>query len=154
MARKYQPMSPEEKDAWFALDMYIRKNVMGYDENQGLNRAMVLKLKGLRYGQVIANNNQHKYSNYSFKTILNTYKAYIITIRNGMHGKHFSSDYNKFCYAFKIVENHIAEVYEREKRALKIKEDIQRSNANGEHIFSDVAEYKPKDKKYKFDDLW
>ena len=153
MAKKYQEMSSEEKKDWWALDDYVKHNIMGY-VNEGLNTQMVLRLKGLRYGQIVANNNSHKYSNYSFKTILNTFKACSIKIKRAIAGKHFKNDMAKFNYIMAIIDNNIAEVSKRERYAEQARKEMEQKQVEVAAVSK--AEYKPKKKKDKdkFSDLW
>lgn len=153
-AKKYPPMSAEEKVDWWALDNYVRHEVMGYTE-EGLNRQMVLRLKGLRYGQVIANNNNHKYANYSFKTILNTFKACSIKIKNALNGKTFKDENAKFNYIMAIIDSNIADISKRERYAEQARKEAERKEIDLAAT-TNKAEYKPKQKKNKnkFSDLW
>lgn len=153
--RKYNELSSEEKKNFRELDMYIRTNVMGYSPNQGLTGEMAQRLMGMRYRQYIGNNNSYRWCNYSFGTILNTYKACSIKIKNGMQGKHFKNDMQRFNYAAKIVENNLAEVYEREQYAKQSREEAKRKDIAEQTVAKNV-EYKPKQKKNKdrFSDLW
>lgn len=153
MARKYPKMTEEEKKAWEELDWYVRSNIMGYDQNQGLSMAMVLRLKGLRYGQYLANGNHDKTSNYSFSTILNTFKACSIIIKRAMSKKTFRDDMAKFNYAMAIVDNNIAKIYGKEKYAKRAKEEMEKKEV--ETYTVGAVEYTPKKKNdYKFADLW
>ena len=72
MARK--KMTEEEKMVWDELYTYVRKNIMGYDDNQALSSTMVLRLKGLLTNKFMENNNIQSTANYSYDTILNTFK--------------------------------------------------------------------------------
>ena len=45
MARK--KMTEKEKQDWESLYVYVKSNIMGYDDNQALSSTMVLRLKGL-----------------------------------------------------------------------------------------------------------
>ena len=55
-------MTEEEKNAWDILYHYV-KDLLGYDENQALSTAMVLRLKGLMTNKFIENNNIKNYVN-------------------------------------------------------------------------------------------
>lgn len=154
MAKKYPPMSAEEKKYWWALDDYVKHEIMGYTD-EGLNRQMVLRLKGLRYGQLIANNNSHKYANYSFETILNTFKACSVKIKNALKGKTFKDNNAKFNYIMAIIDTNIADVSKRERYAKQAKINAERKTV--EQISIPMkTEYKPKQRKNKdkFSDLW
>lgn len=154
--KKYPPMPPEERQAWIDLDWYIRQNVMGYDENQGLNTNMVLRLKGLRWGQCIANTDNNKFANYTFDVILNTYKFCLPKIKKAFEHKRFDNDMNKFNYALAIVNNNIAEVYRRMKNMEQSAEQAEVHAHNTEQ--TNTVEYKPinnnKKKQEKFNDIW
>lgn len=154
MARKYPSMSEEEKQDWYALDDYVKHSIMGYVD-EGLSTPMVLRLKGLRYGQAIANNKYYKYSNYSFKTILNTFKACSVQIKNALKGKRFKDDMAKFNYIMAIIDRNIAEISKRERYAKQAREEAERKEVESAAITS-KAVYKPKQKKNKdkFSDLW
>lgn len=150
MAQKYPSMTKKEKEDWYALDDYVRHNVMGYTD-QGLNKRMVYRLKGLRYGQYIANNNARKCANYSFKTILNTFKACSLKIKNGLQGKHFTDENQKFNYIMAIIDNNIADVRTREIYLEKSQDEMEKKDIETPITKSN---YKPKAKEYKFSDLW
>lgn len=160
MAKKkrktYPKMSIEEKNAWFELDKYIRRNVMGYDENQGLSQRMVFRLKGLRWGQYLSNSNADKYANYTFEVILNTYKLCLPKIKKAFEYKRFDNDECKFNYALAIVNSNIAEVYRMMEDAKKAKLTAQVHADNIEQPVN--SEYKPtndnKKKQKKFDSIW
>lgn len=163
MASQYPPMSEEDKADWYALDDYVRHNVMGFVD-EGLNKKMVLRLKGLRHGQAIANNNYDKTSNYSFKTILLTFKACAPQIQRVIKTKTFKDNMKKFNYIMAIVENNISDVSQRMRRAEEERtksEQIDHSistNSNLDAIYekkNQVAQSKQKkEKKNRFSNLW
>lgn len=163
MANKYPPMTDEEKKEWYELDDYVRHNVMGFVD-EGLTTKMVLRLKGLRYGQVMANNSHDKRSNYSFKTILLTFKACAPQIQRAVATKAFKNNMQKFNYIMAIVENQISDVSQRIRRA---EEERRRSEQIDHSISTDsnldmIYEKKyqvakstqKKEKKNKFSNLW
>lgn len=150
MARK--KMSKEDSQDWEELYMYV-KNLMGYDENQSLSKYMVLRLKGLLTGKFIENKNVKDSSNYSYKTILNTFKSCSFDIKNAFRSKSFKDESHKFNYALVIVEKNINTVYVRMKNAEKAKEEAK--NTQVETPMHTGAEFKPREKKKdKFSDLW
>ena len=150
MARK--KMSKEESQDWEELYLYV-KNLMGYDENQSLSKYMVLRLKGLLTGKFIENNNIKNNSNYSYKTILNTFKLCSLDIKNAFRTKSFKDESHKFNYALVVVEKNINDVYIRMKNVEKAKEDAK--NIVVEVPTHVGVEYKPrKKKKERFSDLW
>lgn len=151
MARK--KMSAEEKIAWENLYNYVKINVMGYDENQALSSAMVLRLKGLLSGKFIENKNIASTANYSYEVILNAFKYCKPDIDRALRTNNFHDEQHKFNYLLKIVEKSINTVYVRMRNVQKAKEEAK-------NIMVDVpmhtgAEFKPKEKnRDKFIDLW
>ena len=149
-------LSQEDKLHWAELYEYVRKNVMGYDENQSLSKNMVLRLKGLVSNKFMANNNIVDTANYSYKTILNTFKFCMPDIQKGLRGSSFKDENHKFNYILKIIESNLNTVYMKMKSAEKTREEIDR------HDISDAANYinnfKPKENNRnnskKYNDLW
>ena len=151
MAKK--KMTDEEKADWEALYYYVKNNIMGYDENQSLSSSMVLRLKGLLTGKFIENKNIDDVSNYSYKTILNTFKLCSLDIKNAFRSKSFKDESHKFNYALVIVEKNINDIYIKMKNAEKAKEEAKKVVV--EIPTHTGAEFKPKEKKKdKFTDLW
>lgn len=153
---KSKRMSQEDKFYWEQLYTYVRKNVMGYDDNQSLSKNMVLRLKGLLTNKFMANNNIEDTSNYSYETILLTFKYCISDIQRGLRKNIFNDENHKFAYILKIVESNINTVYMRMKNAKKTKEEIEC------HDITDAVNYvnnfKSKDNSKhnstKYNDLW
>ena len=112
MARQTKKhMSQEDKDNWKELYEYVKKNVLGYDDNQALSKTMVLRLKGLLNNKFISNNNIEDTSNYSYKIVLNTFKFCIFDIQKGLRSNSFKDESHKFNYVLKIVESNLNTVY-------------------------------------------
>jgi hypothetical protein len=151
MARK--KMTEKEKMAWDELYTYVRKNVMGYDDNQALSSSMVLRLKGLLTNKFMENNNIQSTANYSYETILNTFKYSSIDIQRALRTNNFKDESHKFNYILKIVEKNINTVYVRMKNVEKAKEEAKKTTI--EAPTHTGAEFKPREKKNdKFKDLW
>lgn len=146
-------MSEEEKIAWENLYYYVKSNIMGYDENQALSSTMVLRLKGLLTNKFIENNNIESTANYSYETILNTFKFCSPDIQRILRTNRFADEMHKFNYILKIVEKNINTVYMKIKNTQKAKEDAKSLTVEiPTHI---GAEFKPKEKKIdKFSNLW
>lgn len=145
-------MTEKEKKDWEALYMYV-KNLLGYDENQALSSTMVLRLKGLLTNKFIENKNIEDGANYSYETILNTFKFCSPDIYRALRTNNFKNEQHKFLYITKIVENNINDVYMRMRNVEKAKEEAKNTTVEiPTHI---GAEFKPKEKKKdKFSDLW
>ena len=149
-------MSQEDNKYWNELYEYVRRNVMHYDENQSLSKTMVLRLRGLLTNKFIANNNINSTANYSYQTVLNTFKFCIPEIQKGLASNSFKDENHKFNYVLKIVESNLNTVYVKMKNAEKTKEEAD------SHDISDAAEYvntfKSKNdtskKTNKYNDLW
>lgn len=150
MARK--KMSEKDKQDWESLYYYVKK-IMGYDENQALSSAMVLRLKGLLSNKFMENNNIESKANYSYETILNTFKYSSLDIQKALRTNNWANEMHKFNYILKIVEKNINTVYVRMKNAEKAKEEAK--NTIVEAFVHTGAEFKPKEgKKDKFTNLW
>lgn len=150
MAKK--KMTEEEKMSWENLYYYV-KNLLGYDENQALSSTMVLRLKGLSTNKFIENNNIESTANYSYETILNTFKYCSVDIQKALRTNRFADEMHRFNFVLKIVERNLNTVYLRMKNAQKAKEEAQNTTVEmPTHI---GAEFKPKEKKEnKFSNLW
>lgn len=151
--KNIKQMSEQEKLDWDELYQYVRFNIMNYDEKQSLSRNMALRLKGLLTSKFIENKNTKDKSNYSYKTILTTFKYCRIDIQNAFRTKSFKDEQHKFNYALAIVEKNINDIYIKIKNVEKAKEEAKNTIVE---VHSHVgAEYKPKEKKKdKFSDLW
>lgn len=151
MAKK--KMTEKEKQDWEALYMYVKSNIMNYDENQALSNTMVLRLKGLLTNKFMENNNIASTANYSYETILNTFKFCSVEISKALRTNRFVDEQHKFNYILKIVEKNINTVYMKMKNLEKAKEEAK--NTVVETLVHTGAEFKPKEKKSdKFSNLW
>lgn len=146
-------MLEQEKLDWDELYEYVRCNVMNYDKKQALSSSMVLRLKGLLSNKFIENNNIKSTADYSYKTILNTFKACSPQIQRAFRTNNFKDEQHKFNYVLKIVESNINDVYIKMKNVEKAKEEAK--NVVVETYSHTGVEYKPLEKKKdKFSDLW
>ena len=150
MAKK--KMTEKEKQDWESLYYHV-KGLLGYDENQALSSTMVLRLKGLLTNKFIENNNIESTANYSYETILNTFKFCSAEISKALRTKSFANETHRFNYILKIVEQNINTVYVKMKNVEKAKEEAK--NTTIETPIHTGAEFKPREKKIdKFSDLW
>lgn len=143
----------EEDQDWNELYEYVRTNIMKYDKNQSLPSYIVVRLQGLLKGKYMASNKTMNKANYSYRTVLNTFKYCSPDIYRALRNNNFRDEQHKVNYIFKIVENNINNVYIREKNAEKAKEEAKNINIDTYNIPEGVK-YKPKKKKNKFADLW
>ena len=64
----------KEEKVFRELCDYVAKSIMGYDENQTLSKDMILRLRGLKTGQYMANKNAPSMAHYPYEIILLTFK--------------------------------------------------------------------------------
>lgn len=153
MARK--KMTEEEKIAWESLYYYVKNDILSYDENQSLPSNMVLRLKGLLTNKFMENNNIKSTANYSYQTILNTFKFCSPEIHKALRTKSWTSEQHKFNYILKIVEGNINNVYMRMKNVEKAKEEAKNTTVDTANHTG--AEYQKKTKEVTnklLNDLW
>lgn len=147
-------MTEKEKKDWEALYMYV-KNLLGYDENQALSSTMVLRLKGLLTNKFIENKNIEDRANYSYETILNTFKFCSPDIYRALRTNNFKDEMHRFNYVLKIVEKNINDVYLRMRSVEKSKEEA--TNISVDAVKHTGAEYQRKTKEVNnklLNDLW
>lgn len=151
MARK--KMTEKEKQDWESLYYYV-KNLMGYDENQSLSNAMVLRLKGLLTNKFMENKNINSTANYSYETILNAFKFCYPDIQRVLGTMSFVDEMHKFNVVLKIVERNINTVYIRMKNAKKAKEEIESTDMSHATEYVNTFKSKEKKKNNRLDELW
>jgi hypothetical protein len=115
-----------EEKVFRELCDYVKTEIMGYDENQSLSRSMILRLRGLKTGQYMANKNSPSMAHYPYKVILLTFK-YVKQheLDSILKSKTFNNDQHKFNYVLKIIDNNINTVYNKVK---KLKEEQHRAD--------------------------
>lgn len=159
MAKK--ELTPEEKKNnkdFLELCSYIEKEILNYDNKQKLQKAAVLRIRGLSKGQVVANNTHEQYGEYPYEVILIAFKVYKNQIKNAISNKNFDSESKAIGYISAIVRDKLNDVYSRVINAKKSQEKIE--SINTEAITYQGAEYQSRNdneknnKKNKFEDLW
>jgi hypothetical protein len=148
-------MTKEEKKQWDDLYWYVKNEIMLYDENQSLANNIVLRLKGLTQGKLLANNKTENKAKYTYEIVLYAFKICKPTIMNALYGKTFNSEMSKFIYIAAIVENNINDVYLRISNAKKSQEKTEVINIDT--VCYEGAEYtrKTDDKiNKKLEGLW
>ena len=152
MAKKN--MSAKEKHDWDALYTYVKENVMGYDENQALSSAIVLRLKGLLTNKFMENKNVANTANYSYDVILATFKFCYMDIQRTLRTNSFVDEMHKFNFVLKIVERNINTVYIKMKNVEKAREEVESTDMS--HATKYVNTFKSKNKKTnnRLDELW
>ena len=147
-------MSAKDKKDWENLYFYV-KNLLGYDENQALSSTMVLRLKGLLSNKFIENNNIESTANYSYETILNTFKFCSTDIQKALRTNNFKDEMHRFNYILKIVESNINNVYLRMKNVQKTKEEAENTTIDtANHIGADYQRKTKEVNNKLLNDLW
>lgn len=148
--------SYEEKKKLDELYNYVRINIFNYDENQVLPSFVITRLKGLCHGKYMANNKSKNNANYSYETVLNTFKVCALDIYRILNTKTFKDDQHKFNYITKIIENNINDVYKKEKQTERIKEEIKNDNDSRvlDYVNNFKAEEEPLNNSNLYEDLW
>lgn len=152
---KQKKMTPQDKKEWDELYEYVKLKVMGYEtKKQKLSENMILRLKGLRYGKGMQNNNTPDAADYSYNLILITFKYCSQEIQNALRSISFKSEESKFAYVSKIVEGNLNTVYTRIKDNEKAREKTE--TADMSIVTHEGARYQKKSGKSfsKFNDLW
>ena len=150
-----KPMSKDEKNEWDNLYQYVKREILMYDDNQAIPSSFCLRLKGLKTGKYIENKNQDNKANYNFNLVLKTFKLKKKIILSAIQNKEFDTEFQKFNYILKIVENSLNDTYQlmqKKDKALKKIEDLKL-----EVIEYQGAKYQRKTKEStnnKLKDLW
>jgi len=151
--KKVKKMSDKDNKDWDELYQYVKVNIMGYDPKQALSQKMALRLKGLLTNKFMENNNTKSTADYSYQTILNTFKFCSPTIHNVFRTSRFNDEMHRFNVALKIVEQNINDIYIRMKNVEKAKEEAK--NTTVEIVNHVGVESKPNEKKKdRFSNLW
>lgn len=160
---KTHHMTEKELNEFNELYEYVKQNVMHYDENTALSRYMTLRLKGLSSGKYIERKDKERTANYSYKTILNTFKYCSFDIQRGVSRNHFKDDEGKFRYILAIVERNISTIHKRIVNIEKHNNELDKMDVtpvNGE-TQEQFKEYNKKIQKKstvemrkKFKDIW
>ncbi|MFR2774783.1 MAG: hypothetical protein ACLTBR_03015 [Anaerostipes sp.] len=148
-------MSKSELQKFNELYQYVRKEIMNYDDNQALSKAMVLRLKGLTVGKFMQNRNQKDMANYSYDVILATFQIYKNDIVNGMKSNRFHDEMHRFNYAMKIAETKLNDVYMRFSKAEKARDKTKSVDvAPLEHNGATYTKKTKDNTNKKLNDLW
>lgn len=155
-------MTKEDSFYWDKLYQYVKKDIYKLDDEVPLPRSIILSLRGLKNGQVIANNKAKSYGDYPFKIVYFTFVYCRKKIDYALKTKDFKSYQQSFSYIRKIVEGNLLNVYKKYKEKERQKE-MAKDNKNtitvNDVINKDVR-YKSQEKKVneelrkEFDSMW
>lgn len=152
-------MTFEEKQAWDKLYTYVKIDILGYDKGQALPSNIVTRLQGLLHGKYMVNSKSENMANYSYETVLNTFKYCKPKIKEALRVNNFRDETHRFNYIAKIIENNINDVYIRMKNAERAREraaeEARREVSEINNYNHKPAERKPKEKKKdRYADFW
>jgi hypothetical protein len=138
---KEKELRKEINTEWMELYEYVRGEIMGYSKEISLNKYMVLRLKGLAEGRFTANTKLKPNANYSFKTILYTFKSCKLEILSAFKSNQtkFNGEQHKFNYCMVIVENNINDMVVRLHNASLAKEKAEVIQIDA--VFHEGAEF-------------
>lgn len=141
-------MTEEDKKDWDELYKYVRKEILGYDDNIKLPQFLVLRLKGLLDGKFCANNNnKQSLAHYTYKEILLTFKINRISIQNSIkQSAKFKDEKHRINYIMAIIENKINDVALRNRELKRADNKINSVDIN---LNENKASYKHKSKEVK-----
>lgn len=147
-------LSEQEIQEWDDLYQYVKISVMGYSPDQALPRQWALRLKGMLVNKYMETYSIEDSANYSYVTILNTFKYSMPEIKKAFRSVNFKDENHKFNLVMKIVERNINTVYVREKAVEKAKEKIETLDMSAMEYKG--AEYQKKTEKTsnRLDELW
>lgn len=148
--REKRTLSKEEIKDWNELYEYV-KILLGYDKSQKLTTDMILRLKGLAEGTFMANKSLKQMADYPYKIIYLTFVFCKQKIMTAFKTKIFKSDYSKFSYMMKIVENNLNEVYNRYQLAKQSAKQFK--NTDTSILTNEGADYVKKTKETKNENL-
>lgn len=134
----------KEDKNWSKLYEYVKTEILGYDVAQAIPSSLVLRLKGLRTGKYMANNNIDDRAGYTDEVILLTFKICKAQIMAGTQGKSFKDETHKFNYICKIVENNLNDTYIHLQNAKK--QDTENEHFDTEILNDRGSNYKQKTK--------
>lgn len=146
-------MTEQELKDWDDLYMYV-KEILGYDQNQSLPNFLVMRLKGLLVSKFHENNSQKDMSNYSYKTILMTFKACSPAIKKGLTSNSFKDEQHKINYVLKIVEPKINDIYLRMKSVEKTAETVQTVEVQTSNSGASYVKKTRENHNKRLDSLW
>lgn len=137
--------SEEDIKEWDELYDYVRYKVMGYDLTMKLSKYMILRLKELRHGTMMANQYQDMKYAYTYKEVLLAFKFSKPIIDKAFSHKSFDNENLKFGYALAIARDNINEIKLINKRKEETDKKIKSIKLNSEEIKE--SNYKKKNKK-------
>lgn len=128
-SKRYHPHCVEKKKQleidqveWEELYRYVFSDIFGYKQGMKMPPYIIMRLKGLRDGKFHGNKNIQKCADYSFKTILLTFKAKKVDILSMYDRMTFKDESHRMNAVMKVIENHINEI------AMRLNRNVETNN--------------------------
>lgn len=131
----------DTKENWDEMCEYVKKEILGYDDNMKFPKMLALKLRGMKKGQYIANNNIIKDANYSNQCLMLTFKMnkmYLKSVLN--NNKNIKDESHRINLMLKIIGDKLNDTYLRLKQIEQTANVVE--NIDTGIFSSDSAEYK------------
>lgn len=137
----------EKNKEWIELCEYVKLEILRYDDNMKFPSYLALKLKGLKTGNHIANNNIPANACYDDYTILCTFKLCKKKILDYIDKNEtkIKDENHRINLIMKIIEPEINDVYLRIQHKKQSEEKFE--NTSYDNQFEESAIYKPKTSK-------
>ena len=135
--------------------LWVEKEILGYDDNQKLQKKAVLRLKGMANGKVVANNKIENNGCYSPKIIKIAFMINKNKIKDVIKDKDFTGEDNKVAYICAIARNSLNSVYSHVQEAERLQK--KKENVDTSIIQNVGLEYQKKELKSnykKHEELW
>ena len=137
-------MSEKDKALWTKIYNFVEKEILDYDDNQHMQKAAVLRLRGLPNGKVMANNKVPDNGDYPLEVVYGAILLSKNAFREANRNKLFDNESMKVAYFCAIVRGQLNTVYKKWKENKLQKKVIKAIQAEEKH---EGAEYKPKPRK-------
>ena len=118
--KKKSEMERAELKDWDELYMFVKYQVLNYDDVQNLPNNIVTRLKDLRDGNFRDRKKDMFKQGYPFPVILATFKTKISDISFYTSTRKFENEMQMFNYIMAIIDNSINEIYSKIKREEKL----------------------------------
>ena len=162
MPKKSEKSTNSEQKIWEDIFSYIKRNIFNYTEEQKLSKFLVMRVKGLAYGQhylrkPTKNHPEPIKQIYSAEAVYWTLVSCTPTIlKTFNNAKDENHKVNLLCY---IAEQHINEISDRCKNLRKNAEKVEELQTHNLENTSNTLCYKTKTRKKnplieEFDTLW
>lgn len=147
----------DTNENWIEMCEYVKKEILGYDDNMKFPTMLALKLQGMKNGQFIANNKIKKDAHYSNQCLLLTFKMnkpYLNSVLN--NNKNIKDESHRINLMLKIIGDKLNDTYLRLKQieqTVNIMENIDTgifSSESAEYKNTSLKDEKKRARKEKF----